>query len=161
MRIELGGGLAPAPGYTNIDPVHGEGELRRQAQDVPWPFADGSVEAARCSHVLEHIPAGGPRLAVFNEMWRVLRVGGTWEIIVPLVTPNAAGASYGAIADPTHVSLWCRESFWYFTGRMAAAADYGLRLWEEVGWTAVEWDWGTEGHCVLRKPTPGWTVLRQ
>jgi hypothetical protein len=104
------------------------------------------VEEARCSHLTEHIPAGSERIAVFNEVWRVLVPGGTFTVVVPLFP------GYGAIADPTHVSLWVQQSFWYFTGRMTAAADYGIQLWEHVDWTKKTWDWGDEGWCVLRKP---------
>jgi len=145
MKLELGGGLAPTPGFQNLDPVHGEGFYRRRAQDGPLPMPDGSVDEVRCSHLMEHIPAAD-RIGVFNEVWRVLAPGGTFEVVVPLFP------SWGAIADPTHVSLWVEQSFWYFTGQMAAAADYGIRLWEPVQWSTREYVWGTEGRCVLRKP---------
>ncbi len=145
MKLEIGGGLAAWPEYINLDPAHGSGEFRRRIQDgIPLP--DGSVEEARCSHLLEHIPAGRERIDAFNEVWRVLAPGGTFTVVVPLFP------GYGAIADPTHVSLWVEQSFWYFTGRMAPAADYGIRLWEPVDWTVKTWDWGDEGWCVLRKP---------
>jgi len=151
MKLEIGGGLAGWPGFVNLDPAHGEGEFRRRIQDG-IPLGDGTVEEARCSHLMEHIPAGAERIDAFNEVWRVLVPGGTFEVVVPLVTLVNLAIGWGAIADPTHVSLWCEESFWYFTGRVAAAADYGLRLWELAEWTTKDWDWGTEGRCVLRKP---------
>ena len=145
MKLELGGGLATWEGFTNLDPVHGEGEFRRRIQDgIPLP--DGSVEAARASHVLEHIPAGAERIAVFNDVWRVQVPGGTFEVIVPLF------GGWGAIADPTHVSFWVRESFDYFTGKVEPAADYGIKRWELVSWSVVKCEWGDEGHAVLRKP---------
>ena len=145
MKLEIGGGLAAWPGFTNLDPVHGEGEFRRRIQDG-IPASDGSVEAARCSHLMEHIPAGRERIGAFNEVWRVLRPGGTFEVVVPLF------GGWGAIADPTHVSFWVRESFDYFTGAVAAAADYGIRLWELADWSTKDCGWGTEGHALLRKP---------
>lgn len=146
MRLDIGGGAAPASGHVNLDPVHGLGDFRRRVQDgVPLP--DAIVEAARCSHLMEHIPASD-RIAVLNEVWRVLVPGGTFEVIVPLFSAD----SYGWLADPTHVSWWCEQSFWYFTGRMAPAADYGIRLWDMVEWTTVTCEWGTEGRALLRKP---------
>ena len=133
------------PGWINLDPAHGEGEFRRKAQDgIPLP--DGSVEGARCSHLLEHIPAGQERIDVMNEVWRVLRPGCQFEIIVPLF------GGWGAIADPTHVSFWVRESFDYFTGKVVAGGDYGIKLWELASWSIVEADWGQEGHATLLKP---------
>lgn len=144
MKLEIGGGLAVWPGYTNLDPLHGVGEFRRRIQDG-IPLADGSVEAARCSHLMEHIPAGRERIDAFNEVWRVLIPGGTFEVIVPLMIPGR----WEPIADPTHVSFWCEESFWYFTGKIAPAADYGIRVWELAEWTVRD---GWEGRAVLRKP---------
>ncbi len=145
MRLEIGGGRFVPPEVVNLDPVHGEGVYRRRAQDGPFPFPDDSVDEVRCSHVLEHIPAGADRIHVFNETWRVLRPGGTWEIIVPV-------DGWGVYADPTHISRWCEQSFWYFTGRIVPEADYGLRMWELVEWSERDCEWGTEGRALLRKP---------
>jgi ubiquinone/menaquinone biosynthesis C-methylase UbiE len=108
------------------------------AQDTPWPTPDDSVDAIRASHILEHVPAGQERIDIFNEAHRVLRPGGVFEVILPLMT-----GSWHAIADPTHVSFWCRESFHYFTGAYAANADYGIKLWTEVEWFVND---GFEGH---------------
>ena len=125
MNIEIGGGSLVGPGWINMDPTHfGTEGWRRNAQDGPWPAGDGSVTAIRASHVMEHIPAGVDRLFVMNEAHRVLAPGGTFEIIVPLMT-----GSWHAVADPTHVSFWCLESFHYFDGLFAANADYGIRPW--------------------------------
>lgn len=125
MRIEIGGGTLVQPGWINLDSRNGDGEWQRLAQDTPWPAADGSMEAIRASHVMEHIPAGQPRIDVMNEAHRVLRPGGAFEIIVP----NALSGTWHAWADPTHVSFWCLESFHYFDGLFAANADYGIRPW--------------------------------
>jgi len=143
MRIDIGGGNNPVSGHVNLDPVHGEGEFKRRLQDgIPLP--DGSVESARCSHLMEHIPAGQERIDAFNEVWRVLEPGGTFEVVVPLMT-----GSWHAIADPTHVSFWCYESFLYFTGEYRAHAEYGIRFWEMANWFVRE---GFEGNALLRKP---------
>lgn len=128
VSIEIGGGHLVQAGWVNLDPVNGTGEWRRPAQDVPWPIADGGVEAIRAAHVMEHIPAGEPRLAVMNEAHRVLRPGGVFEVRVP----NCLSGTWHAFADPTHVSFWCVESFHYFDGLFAANADYGIRPWETL-----------------------------
>lgn len=124
-NIEIGGGHLVQAGWTNLDPTHGVGDWKRPAQVVPWPAADGSVSAIRASHVMEHIPAGQPRIDVMNEAHRVLRPGGVFEIRVP----NALSGTWHAFADPTHVSFWCIPSFHYFDGSFAANADYGIRYW--------------------------------
>lgn len=128
MKIDIGGGTLVGAGWTNLDPQHGTGEWRRYAQDVPWPAADDSVDALHASHVMEHVPAGAPRIAVMNEAHRVLKPGGIFEIIVP----NALSGTWHAFADPTHVSFWCLESFHYLDGHFAANADYGLRMWKTL-----------------------------
>ena len=127
--IEIGGGHLVQAGWTNLDPTHGIGDWQRPAQVVPWPTADDSVAAIRASHVMEHITAGQPRIDVMNEAHRVLKPGGVFEIIVPIVNDPL---SWHAIADPTHVSFWVLESFHYFDGHFAANADYGIRLWETL-----------------------------
>jgi predicted SAM-dependent methyltransferase len=126
--IEIGGGHLVQAGWTNLDPTHGVGEWQRPAQVVPWPAGDGSVQAIRASHVMEHIPAGQPRIDVMNEAHRVLRPGGVFEIRVP----NALSGTWHAFADPTHVSFWCIPSFHYFDGSFAANADYGIKYWNTL-----------------------------
>lgn len=126
MKIDIGGGLKPLSGSVNLDPVHGAGKWRRSAQDAPWPASDDSVESIHASHVLEHIPAGEPRLTVLNEAWRVLRPGGTLTIIVPHF------GTWQAHADPTHLSFWVPESFAYLDGTMHYDADYGIKPWSTV-----------------------------
>lgn len=151
MRVDIGGGTIPAPGWTNLDPVHGRGEFRRRIQDgIPVP--DGTLEAARASHLMEHVPAGsgpGERVWCFNEVWRALRPGGTFEVIVPGVPLGPGGLTWHAFADPTHVSFWVRESFHYFDGLFAPNADYGIRLWQTVELDTLD---GWEIHWLGRKP---------
>lgn len=148
MKIDIGGGTAPAPGHVNLDPVHGEGEWKRRIQDG-IPTGDETVDAVRASHVLEHIPAGVDRIDVFNEVHRVLRPGGQFTIILPVIADSDGRVNWHAIADPTHVSFWCRESFWYFTGEFGPQADYGICLWNEESYAVSD---GWEATCVLMKP---------
>jgi predicted SAM-dependent methyltransferase len=136
--IEIGGGHLVQPGWINLDCRNGLGPWKRMAQDTPWPVEDGTVHEIRASHILEHVPAGQERIDIFNEAHRVLAPGGIFEVVLPLMT-----GSWHAIADPTHVSFWCRESFHYFTGAFAANADYGIKLWSEVDWFVHD---GFEGH---------------
>lgn len=138
MNLEIGGGHLVQSGWINLDCVNGEGEWKRFAQETPWPTTDNSIEAIRASHVMEHIPAGSARIAVMNEAHRVLKPGGVFEIIVPLLV-----GTWHAVADPTHVSFWVKESFHYFDGLFAANADYGIKLWETLELEVVD---GWEGH---------------
>jgi predicted SAM-dependent methyltransferase len=150
VKIDIGGGTLCPPDYINFDPVHGSGPWRRRAQDGEWPTPADSVETVRASHVLEHIPAGSERLFVLNEAYRVLQPCGFFEIIVPVLRTRDGVVSWEAIADPTHVSYWCHESFLYFVRDTAyqAHADYGIQHWE-LGEYRED---GSIAYCRLVKP---------
>jgi predicted SAM-dependent methyltransferase len=146
VKIDIGGGTIPRSGYENLDPNSGVGEWRRTIQEG-IPAADNSVEAVCASHVFEHIPAGKERIEAFNEVHRVLVPGGKFEIILP----TFVAGTWQAIADPTHVSLWVRESFLYFVRGTAftANAEYGIKYWDEESFELRD---GWEAHCILVKP---------
>jgi SAM-dependent methyltransferase len=69
-----------------------------------WPWADGSVDRIRCADIIEHLP---DKIHTMNEIHRVLKPGGTVEIVVPTTEGR------GAWQDPTHCSYWNRNSFFY------------------------------------------------
>ena len=134
MKLELCGGHLCPPDAVNLDPVHGQNEWRRLAQSAPWPCEPETFDSIMASHVMEHIPAGQDRINVMNEAWRVIKPGGVFTIIVPLMP------SWQALADPTHVSFWCPQSLEYFTGRLSAQADYGIKYWDAEA-MIVEDEW--------------------
>ena len=147
--IEIGGGHLVQRGWINLDPRHGAGEWKREAQNTPWPTGDNTVNAIRASHVMEHIPKlAGARIDVMNEAHRVLAPGAVFEIIVPVFRTDGRHLTWEPIADPTHVSDWCWESFHYFDGTFAANADYGMSMW-----TTVSQEW-TGDAIVTWKGTP-------
>jgi len=155
MQLEIGGGTLLTPGFLNLDYIHGSGEWKRYAQDTPWPTGDNTVAAIRASHVLEHISAGADRIAVMNEAHRVLKPGGTFEIVVPCVMiENQMVNGWWAWADPDHKSYWAYPHSWlYFTGEFAPNADYGIRAWKTLDQENdchIEMGW--EAHVTLRKP---------
>ena len=130
--LDLGGGIDPAPapwipvdlpkhrgGHIDVEDLIGvpfldeHGRVREGVRGIPcdlssypWPFADSSVGAFRAFDLLEHLPN---RLDTMREIYRVLAPGG-WLLSR---TPSAAGP--GAYQDPTHASLWVKESFRYYT----------------------------------------------
>ena len=71
-----------------------------------WPFADGSVGVFRLQDALEHMK---DPINTMKEMYRCLADYG-WVIIE---VPSTDGR--GAFQDPTHVSFWNSNSFWYYT----------------------------------------------
>ena len=73
-----------------------------------WPFEDNSVGVIRASHIVEHLK--NP-IHIMNEAYRVLAPGG-WIFIE---VPSTDGR--GAFQDPSHISFWNQNSFWYYTNR--------------------------------------------
>lgn len=120
LRLNLGGGDVPIPGYITID--------RKNGQEVyPLPYPDDSVEAIRASHILEHF---GHResLDVLREWVRVLRPGGTLKIAVPDF--EQAARLYLDRADGVPVQG-------YVMGGQIDADDFHRSIWDEDGLSAV------------------------
>lgn len=108
--VEIGGGINPRAGCDiNIDLE--EGTIKHDLNDgIPLP--DNSVGVINASHILEHLH---DKNKIMSEIHRVLAHGG-WAFIQ---IPSTDGR--GAFQDPTHVSYWNENSFWYYTRADKAA----------------------------------------
>lgn len=95
LRLNLGAGGQPLPGFRNLDGNKG---------DVlyPLPYADGSVDEVRASHVLEHFSRAEVPL-ILKEWVRVLKPGGALKVAVP---------NFQTIAE------------WYLAGKQAPIEGY-------------------------------------
>ena len=83
LKLDLGAGDVSPAGYRPMGHAHG-------SDIFPLPYADGSVDEIRASHVLEHFPHG--RLAEVLADWvRALRPGGVLRLAVPDFAKIAAG----------------------------------------------------------------------
>lgn len=102
-KIDLCGGINSAPGYESVD-LHG-GRIAAEV-NARWPFGDGEVGVFRAHDVLEHLR---DPIHTMKELQRSLAVQG-WLLSQ---TPSTDGRS--AFHDPTHVSFWNSNSFWYYT----------------------------------------------
>jgi glycosyltransferase involved in cell wall biosynthesis len=102
-KIDIGGGLYPKAGYESVDITNGDitADLNKK-----WPFKDGEIGVINASHVIEHLVN---KHHTMSELYRVLADGG-WGFIE---VPSTDGR--GAWQDPTHVSFWNQNSFWYYT----------------------------------------------
>lgn len=157
VLVELGGGLNPHPRADYIiDLHHPKGARPQDAMVTPWShgerlwFKSDCADEIYASHFMEHIPAGQPRIDVMNEAWRVLRPGGTFMIVGPLVgysdpvsgEPHSKQIGWQPWADPTHVShWWFPESLLYFCeGPFKPHANYGISIWAPLGTWVPESD---------------------
>lgn len=103
LKIDLGGGFNKPKGYKSIDIKNGDitADLNKK---IPLP--DNSVGVVRAWDILEHLT---DKQAIIGEIWRVLDDGG----FLLSKTPSTDGR--GAFQDPTHISYWNENSFWYWT----------------------------------------------
>ena len=100
---DLGGGISCPEGWTSVD-VH-DAEVNADL-NKKWPFNDNSVGVFRAHDFIEHIK---DQIHVMNEAYRCLAHGGLFMIEVPSTDGR------GAFQDPSHVSFWNENSFWYYT----------------------------------------------
>lgn len=95
LKLDIGCGPNKKPGFTGVDSIKFPGVDIVSDLRTRWPFKDGCVEEIHCSHCIEHFDST-ERVHIYNEMFRVLRVGGKATLIAPFWS---SGRAYG---DPTH-----------------------------------------------------------
>lgn len=107
-RLNLGSGYRKINGWINLD-IRPECEPDIVCNvEEGLPFEDNSISEIRCWDFLEHIHIG-KTIFVMEEIYRVLKPEGRLEFFVPSTDGR------GAFQDPTHVSFWNRNSFFYFS----------------------------------------------
>ncbi len=106
MKINLGCGYRKRPDCVNID---NRPEVKPDVvcDGSELPYNDNTVDVVYAMDYLEHIPIG-KTIDQINEIWRVLKKDG----IFIHKTPSTDGR--GAFQDPTHVSFWNINSWWYY-----------------------------------------------
>lgn len=105
VRLNLGCCDQPMKEWLNCDIVPGTGVDVVADLTQRWPWAESSVDEIRAWDFIEHLPN---KIFTMNEAWRVLKPGGVIKILVPTTDGR------GAFQDPTHVSFWNRNSFFYY-----------------------------------------------
>jgi hypothetical protein len=106
LRIDIGGGPRPRPGFYALDQLELEGidivaDLNQPLDLLP----DSCAEHIFSSHTLEHVEKLLPLLA---EIHRIARPGATIEFIVPHFSDPYA------YSDPTHVRFFGLYTMSYF-----------------------------------------------
>jgi glycosyltransferase involved in cell wall biosynthesis len=110
LKIDIGGAKGRySPEYKVID-IEKSADIVADL-NIGIPLSDNSVGVVNAHHILEHLK--DPILSM-QEIHRVLCHGG-WAFIE---VPSTDGR--GAWQDPTHVSFWNINSFWYYTNKKYA-----------------------------------------
>jgi len=116
LMLDVGGRFNCPPGYKSVD-LQGPADYPYVNLDGVWPFEDNSVGIVRASDFLEHLPN---KMNTLSEIYRILRPGGYLLSDTPSTTGPGGEAGQGADQDPTHMSRWNRNAFWYVTKREVA-----------------------------------------
>jgi predicted SAM-dependent methyltransferase len=120
VRLNLGSGFHPKPGWINVDLIDGQSDLQLDLRE-PLPFPDNSVAEIYSEHFFEHLSFTSPAdslareieapdspsdaLTFLRECLRVLAPGGRIDIGVPdaevalrdyLERETAGGDGHGA-----------------------------------------------------------------
>jgi SAM-dependent methyltransferase len=115
-KIDLGGGFNSPVGYKSVDLKNAD-----IICDISkgLPFEDNSVGVVRAHDILEHLQ---DKEFLMSEIYCVLADGG-WLLAS---VPSTDGR--GAWQDPTHVSFWNENSFWYWTRAEQAKYIYNEKV---------------------------------
>lgn len=128
MRLDLGcGDRFKKPGYVGVDVCDWSNKYPKDEfiygviPHILSTFADSSIEEVYASHFIEHI-SQDKVIETFNEIYRILKVGGLFEIYVPPTTGR------GAFCDPTHLSFYNDMSWRYYdmTWHKELSQSYGI-----------------------------------
>jgi hypothetical protein len=99
LKLNLGCGFKRLAGYLNVDSVpdcHPDQVVN--LEQLPWPWADNSVDEVQLIHVLEHL-GRDPQvfIGIMQQLYRICQSGTAIHIIVPHHRHD------NFYSDPTHV----------------------------------------------------------
>jgi len=108
IKVDLGCGKNKQPDHIGIDRIAFDNvDKVLDIAKERLPFDDDSVDEVYTSHFIEHLDAV-ERCHAFNEIYRILRMGGKCTVIVPY------WASSRAYGDPTHRFPPIGEMFFFY-----------------------------------------------
>ena len=105
--LYLGAGKHRLPGWLHLDIYAYPGIDVVCDATKGLPFDDNSFTRVYSQDFMEHLPPES-KVFVINEIWRVLKSGGTMEHYIP----NAG--SQNDFGSPTHLSHWNLQQFEHF-----------------------------------------------
>jgi len=139
LRLNMGSGLNPVPGFLNVDKVESAGvDAIVDLEAIPWPWQDNAAEAVVFYHSLEHMGASPGRfIAMMKELYRICAPGARIQIDVP---HHRHDNFYG---DPTHVRVITPDLLNLFSKRRCreyaarGCANTPLALYHDVDFEVV------------------------
>lgn len=109
-----------------ILPFGSKAEFQQADLNHIWPFAENSVDIIVANEVFEHVhhfqPGNLGKIHCMNEAWRVLKPGGTLSFTVPSFFLVDGRGNPGAIADPTHCTMWSWDDQFFYSEQFNHAA---------------------------------------
>ena len=130
LRLNLGSGQNPKPGYVNVDRF-GSPDVKWDLEQFPWPWQENSAEEVQLIHVLEHLGQSvATYFQIIKELYRICRHGALIHIAVPHPRHD------DFLGDPTHVRPFIPQSFYLYSKeqnrewakRRCANSPLGLHL---------------------------------
>ena len=129
--INIGCGMDYRPGWLNTDlSPTAKADIVHDIRKEQLPVGDNEADIVYASGVLEQILENEHLIFAFNEVWRVLKSGGTFEIVVP----NAEHSI--AFQDPMDVRKFVPKTFQYLISGareyLLYGQVYGFKPWKSV-----------------------------
>lgn len=140
MRIDLGCGISKSDDFIGVDVSPGIGVDIVADLNQTFPFEDNSVDEIKAYDVVEHLH---DRLHTMNEIWRICKPGALVDIFVPSTDGR------GAFQDPTHVSFWNINSFFYYCSEFPAYLELCRRYGFKGEFKIVHLDHQESGNMVI------------
>ena len=144
--LDLACGTNKQPGCLGMDMRDVKGvDIVHNMEDIPWPLPDDTFDLIIASHIVEHLK---PWLMfdIFNEIWRVMQVGGRLMI----VTPYAMAPSFHQ--DPTHIHGWVEATPTYFDPEHPSGL---YEIYEPKPWKIDICTWHHDNNleiCLVKRP---------
>ena len=134
MVLELGcGSRREYPGSIGVDKRMGSGaDIVLDLEDTVLPFENDFFDLVYAAHVLEHIRNLD---FVVREVYRVLKPGGVFRVVVPHFSGRAA------VISPEHIRFFCMDSFKHYD---PVFYDSGLGV--DFMTEKIVLRWGSIGH---------------
>jgi hypothetical protein len=148
IKLDIGCGKNKKEGFLGVDQYKLPGVDLVTDLNKAWPWKTGSVEEVNASHFIEHLTnldGKWERVHFFNELYRILRVGGKASLVFPHWCSNRY---YG---DPTHKEPFSEMGFYYLSKdwRMSQAPHTDHTVAKGLYNCDFECTWGYSLHPSL------------